>query len=127
MDNLPLPLEVHGLTKKFGNFTAVDHVSFTVQPGEAPADLGLRILAQVAGVRIADENKMVIIDQVIAGSRAAEMGLAPGDVLVMVNGAEVRTTSQANTEVSRGAERSSIVLSVARGRYVYNLTFPMGL
>ena len=40
MDNLPLPLEVHGLTKKFGNFTAVDHVSFTVQPGEVLGYLG---------------------------------------------------------------------------------------
>ena len=35
-----VPLEVHGLTKKFGNFTAVDHVSFTVQPGEVLGYLG---------------------------------------------------------------------------------------
>ncbi len=35
-----LPLEVEGLTKKFGNFTAVNHVSFTVQPGEVLGYLG---------------------------------------------------------------------------------------
>ena len=35
-----LPLEVIGLTKKFGGFTAVDHVSFTVQPGEVLGYLG---------------------------------------------------------------------------------------
>jgi ABC-2 type transport system ATP-binding protein len=35
-----LPLEVNGLTKKFGDFTAVDHVSFTVQPGEVLGYLG---------------------------------------------------------------------------------------
>src|SRR5512136_500759 len=35
-----LPLEVQGLTKKFGSFTAVDHVSFTVQPGEVLGYLG---------------------------------------------------------------------------------------
>jgi ABC-2 type transport system ATP-binding protein len=40
MDNPILPLEVMGLTKKFGNFTAVDHVSFTVQPGEVIGYLG---------------------------------------------------------------------------------------
>ncbi len=40
MDNPILPLEVHGLTKKFGNFTAVDHVSFTVEPGEVLGYLG---------------------------------------------------------------------------------------
>lgn len=35
-----LPVEVNGLTKKFGDFTAVDHVSFTVQPGEVLGYLG---------------------------------------------------------------------------------------
>jgi ABC-2 type transport system ATP-binding protein len=40
MPNPILPLEVLGLTKKFGDFTAVDHVSFTVQPGEVIGYLG---------------------------------------------------------------------------------------
>jgi ABC-2 type transport system ATP-binding protein len=40
MANQVLPLEVLGLTKKFGEFTAVDHVSFTVQPGEVLGYLG---------------------------------------------------------------------------------------
>jgi ABC-2 type transport system ATP-binding protein len=40
MSNQVLPLEVLGLTKKFGDFTAVDHVSFTVQPGEVIGYLG---------------------------------------------------------------------------------------
>src|SRR5512144_3363319 len=42
MDNplRSLPLEVNGLTKKFGEFTAVDHVSFTVEPGEVLGYLG---------------------------------------------------------------------------------------
>jgi len=40
MLNQVLPLEVIGLTKKFGDFTAVDHVSFTVQPGEVIGYLG---------------------------------------------------------------------------------------
>ena len=40
MSNQILPLEVVGLTKKFGDFTAVDHVNFTVQPGEVLGYLG---------------------------------------------------------------------------------------
>jgi ABC-2 type transport system ATP-binding protein len=40
MGNQVLPLEVDSLTKKFGDFTAVDHVSFTVQPGEVLGYLG---------------------------------------------------------------------------------------
>jgi ABC-2 type transport system ATP-binding protein len=35
-----LPLSVQGLTKKFGDFIAVDHVSFTVKPGEVLGYLG---------------------------------------------------------------------------------------
>ena len=40
MANQILPLEVQGLTKKFGDFTAVDHVTFTVQPGQVLGYLG---------------------------------------------------------------------------------------
>jgi ABC-2 type transport system ATP-binding protein len=41
MENRYLPLlDVQGLTKKFGDFTAVDHVTFTVQPGEVLGYLG---------------------------------------------------------------------------------------
>jgi ABC-2 type transport system ATP-binding protein len=40
MNDLILPLEVKGLTKRFGSFTAVDHVSFSVQPGEVFGYLG---------------------------------------------------------------------------------------
>ena len=40
MANETPSLEVMGLTKTFGHFTAVDHVSFTVQPGEVIGYLG---------------------------------------------------------------------------------------
>ena len=40
MANQILPVEVLGLTKKFGSFTAVDHVTFSVQPGEVLGYLG---------------------------------------------------------------------------------------
>jgi serine protease Do len=98
-----------------------------VTPTDPPGGLGLRILEEVAGLRVADEKRSVVIDDVLNGTRAANIGLAPGDVIVGVNGTEVTSTRALNTEVMRGAERSSIVLSVARGRYVYNLTFPMGV
>jgi serine protease Do len=97
-----------------------------VRAGEPPSDLGLRILEEVAGLRVADEHRAVIVDEVIGRSRAAEVGLASGDQIVGVNGTEVGNTRDLNSQIIAGAERSSIVLSVARGRYVYNVTFPMG-
>jgi len=99
----------------------------TLRPVDPPGGLGLRILEDVAGLRVADERRSVVVDQVLSGSRAADIGLEPGDVIVAVNSAEITSTRELNTEVMRGAERSSIVLSVQRGRFVYNLTFPMGM
>jgi ABC-2 type transport system ATP-binding protein len=40
METRTIPLDVRGLTKRFGEFTAVDHVSFSVQPGEVIGYLG---------------------------------------------------------------------------------------
>ncbi len=99
----------------------------TVRPVDPPGNLGLRILEQVAGVHVTDRSRGVVIDQVEHGSRAESIGLASGDYVVGVNGVELQSTKQLNDELIRGAERSSIVLSVARGQYVYNLTFPMGV
>ena len=99
----------------------------SVRPQDPPGSLGLRILEQVAGLRVADESHAVVVDQVVSGSRAAEIGLQPGDIIVGINGTEVGSSKDLNSELIRGADRSSIVLSVQRGRYIYNLTFPMGI
>jgi serine protease Do len=98
-----------------------------IRASEPPGALGLRILEEVAGLRVADQSRSVVIDDVLRDSRAADIGLAPGDVIVAVNGTEVGSTRDLNTQLIHGADRSSIVLSVQRGRYVYNLTFPMGV
>ncbi|HEY0144479.1 MAG TPA: trypsin-like peptidase domain-containing protein [Thermoanaerobaculia bacterium] len=101
--------------------------NLTLKASEPPANLGLRILEQVAGLRVANEQGVVVVDQVARNTRADEIGLAPGDIVVAVNGVEVRSTQELNTQIARASDRSSLVLSVQRGRYVYNLTFPMGL
>ncbi|HVR39639.1 MAG TPA: trypsin-like peptidase domain-containing protein [Thermoanaerobaculia bacterium] len=98
-----------------------------VRPSDPPSSLGLRILEEVAGLRVADQSRSVIVDEVVRGSRAESIGIESGDVVVGVNGTEVRAVKDLNQELIRGADRSSIVLSVARGRYVYNLTFAMGI
>ena len=40
LKNNPYPIQVKDLTKKFGDFTAVDHISFTVSTGEVYGWLG---------------------------------------------------------------------------------------
>jgi serine protease Do len=101
--------------------------TISVRPADPPKDLGLRILWEVAGLRVGEQSRNVVIDEVAAGSRAQSIGLAPGDVIVGVNGNEVSTIDQLNAELTRSVERSSIVLSVARDRFIYSLTFPMAV
>ena len=100
--------------------------SISVRPSDAPRDLGLRILWEIAGIRVIDQSGTVVIDEVARGSRSESIGLARGDVIVGVNGTEVASVKDLNQALTQSAERSSVVLQVARGRYIYSLTFPMG-
>src|SRR5438270_5303765 len=100
--------------------------SISVRPTEAPRDLGLRILWEIAGLRVIDQSGTVVIDEVARNSRSESIGLARGDVIVGVNGAEIASVKDLNQALTQSAERSSVVLQVARGRYIYSLTFPMG-
>jgi S1-C subfamily serine protease len=77
-------------------------------------------------LRVIDQSRTVVIDEVARGSRGENIGLSQGDVIVGVNGAEVTSVKDLNQALTQSAERSSIVLQVARGRYIYSLTFPMG-
>ncbi|HKO55240.1 MAG TPA: trypsin-like peptidase domain-containing protein [Thermoanaerobaculia bacterium] len=99
----------------------------SVRPGEPPSNLGLRVLEEIAGLRVRDAGNSVVTAEVARGSRSESIGLLPGDYIVGVNGAEVHSVADLNNELAKSVERSSIVLSVARDRYIYNLTFPMGL
>jgi S1-C subfamily serine protease len=62
---------------------------------------------------------------VVRGSRADRIGVSPGDVIVGVNGTEIRSTKELNEQLGKSADRSSVVLDVAHGGVIYALTFPM--
>jgi serine protease Do len=99
----------------------------SVRPVDPPSNLGLRVLSEIAGLQVDNSGGNVVISDVNPGTRGASAGLQAGDVIVGVNGTEVTSTTELNNELTKALERSSIVLSVARGRYIYNLTFPMGV
>jgi Do/DeqQ family serine protease len=99
----------------------------SVRPTEPPSNLGLHILEQVAGLRVADQSRSVVIDEVTRNSRAERIGITPGDVIVGVNGQQITSTKQLNDELAKATDRSSFVLDVAHGGAIYGLTFPMGI
>ncbi|MHB0970590.1 MAG: trypsin-like peptidase domain-containing protein [Thermoanaerobaculia bacterium] len=101
-------------------------LTLQVVPAEPPRNLGLDILEDVAGITVGDRAGNVFVTGVVSGSRAEQIGLQPGDAIVGANGEEVSTRAALGDIIVRGADRSSIILSVARGRFIYTLTFPMG-
>lgn len=101
-------------------------LTLTLRPTEPPRNEGIRILEQVAGIGVADAGNAVAIDSVRRGSRAEAIGLAPGDVIVAVNGRQVESVRALDQELLNSSDRSSFVLSIARGRFIYTLTFPLG-
>jgi S1-C subfamily serine protease len=64
-----------------------------------------------------------MVASVVGRSPAAAKGLERGDVVLAVNNVKVRTLDDISKAVENAYSRSSLVLSVLRDPYVYNLTF----
>ncbi len=99
----------------------------TVRAGDVPTNLGLRILADVAGLHVQANGSHLVVSEVTSGSRAGRIGITPGDVIVGVGGVEVTSVKQLNDEVAKTVEHSAFILDVAHGGTIYELTFPMGV
>src|SRR3954469_25887421 len=96
-----------------------------LKPVHPPQGLGLQVLERSVGLRVEAAQGGLAIRQVTNGSVAAERGLRPGDVIVGANGQQTSSAEALGREVLRGLDRGSLPLSVQRGRWVYNLDFPL--
>jgi Do/DeqQ family serine protease len=103
---------------------ASQHIN--VRPSDPPKDLGMRILWDIAGIRVGEGRRGVSVDEVSPGSRSDRIGITPGDFIVGVNGSEVRSIDDLQQMLITSADRSSVVLDVLHGNQIYALTFPMG-
>src|SRR5262249_38709375 len=97
-----------------------------VRAAEPPRDLGLRILWDIAGLRIGERNRGVVSHGGLGTSRSDRIGVRSGDMIVGVNGEQVRTIDDVSKALANSAERSSVVLNILHGNVVYGLTYPMG-
>jgi serine protease Do len=97
-----------------------------LKPVHPPQGLGLQVLERSVGIRVeAAQGGGLAIRQVTTGSVAAERGLRSGDVILGANGQQTSSAEALGREVLRGLDRGSLPLSVQRGRWVYNLDFPL--
>jgi len=90
-----------------------------------PEDLGLDVLRRDIGLVLRETRAGLAVVSVAGRSPAAAKGLDRGDVVLAVNNVKVRTLDDLGKAVEDGYSRSSLVLSVLRDPYVYNLTFGM--
>jgi serine protease Do len=88
-----------------------------------PEDLGLEILRREIGLVFKETRGGLMVASVVARSPAGAKGLERGDAVLAVNNVKVRTLDDLSKAVESGYSRSSLVLSVLRDPYVYNLTF----
>src|SRR4051812_9449477 len=95
------------------------------KPVHPPQGLGPQVLERSVGLRVEAAQGGPAIRQVTNGSVAAERGPRPGDVIVGANGQQTSSPEALGREVLRGLDRGSLPLSVQRGRWVYNLDFPL--
>jgi len=97
----------------------------SLKPVHPPQGLGLQVLERSVGLKVEAVQGGLAIRQVANGSVAAERGLRPGDVILGANGQQTSSAEALGREVLRGLDRGSLPLSVQRGRWVYNLDFPL--
>lgn len=105
------------------NGTAERAVTVAGEP--PPGDYGIRRLRTDLGMTVRSGGTGLRISIVDPRGAAARAGLENGDVLIGLNGTEVRDPEDVNRIFARDHNRSTLVMEVARGRFSYTLTFPL--
>jgi serine protease Do len=97
----------------------------TVQGQAPPADLGVRILREQLGITVSRGRAGLQINVVDRNGDAADRGIESGDLLLGLNGANVRSVEEVNRILQRDFNRTTLLMEVGRGRFAYTLTFPL--
>lgn len=97
----------------------------SLKPERPPRGRGLEVLEGSVGLTVAEAGNGLEVKSVAQGSEAAKRGLRPGDQVLGANGQRVATAEDLGREVLRGLDRGGLLLAVQRGRFVYNLDFPL--
>ena len=90
-----------------------------------PDNLGLEILRRELGIVVRDTRSGPMVSAVTRGSLADNKGIDRGDLLLAVNNRKAKTAEELAKAVEGGFSRSSVVLSVYREPYLYNVTFAL--
>jgi len=90
-----------------------------------PTEVIDRFAWDAIGVEVAAARDAVTVRRVRAGSAAAEIGFAAGDVLAAIGGREISSIEGFRKEVGVARSSSSVLVSVVRGRRLYRVVVPL--
>jgi S1-C subfamily serine protease len=87
--------------------------------------MGLRLLERTLGLRVEADRGALVVAAVARGSAAERKGIREGDLVRAANGQGLDDAEALGREFLRGLDRGGLLLVVQRGRYAYNLGFPL--
>ena len=102
-----------------------DPLRISLQAMRPPPGLGARVLERSVGLAVEARQGSLVVTDVARDSAADRKGLRPGDRVRAANGQPVEDVEALGREVLRGLDRGGVLLMVQRGRYAYNLGFPL--
>lgn len=97
----------------------------SVRAAQPPADLWKRVLRDGVGVEITPARGALQVKRVLRHSAAAQAGLQAGDLIVGINGQNVRSQRDVARIINRDFSRTTLLLAVDRGPFEYTLSFPL--
>jgi serine protease Do len=97
----------------------------TLSGREPPQGVGLRILREQLGMSVRHGQNALVITITERGGAASNAGLETGDTLIALNNTPVKTTEDVDRVLKRDYNRSTLGMEIGRGRFAYNLSFPL--
>lgn len=92
---------------------------------QPPPGVGIRILRDQLGMTVRPGRNALVIAVTERGGAAGNAGLETGDLLLALNNTPVKTTEDVDRILQRDYNRSTLWMEVGRGRFAYNLSFPL--
>jgi Do/DeqQ family serine protease len=100
--------------------------SITLTASHYPLERADDLAWQLLGLRLAESHGALAVRTVRRGSSAARIGMRSGDLLVGLAGAPLPNLTAFRKKMIEIRLARSVLLSVQRGNYVYNIAVPLG-
>jgi Do/DeqQ family serine protease len=97
-----------------------------VRTASFPSERADELAWQRLGLQVGEDDEGLVVRRVRSGSPAARIGIERGDRLFGLGGSELRSLADFRRRIIELRGARSVLLSVGRGAYQYNVQVPLG-